>query len=176
MVGSIGIPTLVTDHLTLRGHTVADFEASAAMWADPSVVRYISSTPSTREEAWGRLLRYAGLWALLGYGYWVVEETATGRFAGEVGFAEFRRDLRLPVPKGPEIGWALAPWAQGRGWAEEAVRAALAWGDRTWRSPRCICLIAPDNAPSVRLAQKTGFVEVGEIDYKSHPTLVFSRS
>jgi len=106
----------------------------------------------------------------------VVEETATGRFAGEVGFAEFRRDLILPLAKGPEIGWVLAPWAQGRGWGAEAVRSALAWGDRTWSPPHSNCLIAPDNAPSIRLAQKNGFVEVGEIDYKSHPTLVFNRS
>jgi RimJ/RimL family protein N-acetyltransferase len=173
---SIGIPTLVTAHLTLRGHTVADFDASAAMWAEPEIVRFISGIPSTREESWGRLLRYAGLWALLGYGYWLVEETATGRFAGEVGFAEFRRDLILPVAKAPEIGWVLAPWAQGRGWAREAVGAALAWGDRNWSPSRSICLIVPDNAPSIRLAQKSGFGEVGEIDYKSHPTLVFCRS
>ena len=41
--------------------------------------------PATREEAWARLLRYAGHWALLGYGFWLVEDRTTGSFVGEVG-------------------------------------------------------------------------------------------
>ena len=77
----------------LRGHTAADLDAIAAMWADPEVTRHITGVPSTREESWARLLRYAGLWPLLGFGYWLVEDRATGRFLGEVGFANFQRDI-----------------------------------------------------------------------------------
>ncbi|HEY0776819.1 MAG TPA: GNAT family N-acetyltransferase, partial [Gemmatirosa sp.] len=123
------IPALDTARLTLRGHVPADVAECAAMWADPLVTRHIGGRPSSEEEVWARVLRYAGLWALLGFGYWVVRERASGRFVGEVGLADFRRDVTPPLGGAPEVGWVLAPWAHGRGFATEAVRAALAWAD-----------------------------------------------
>jgi hypothetical protein len=42
---------------------------------------------------------------LLGFGYWVVEEkTSGGKFAGEVGFADYKRDMQSSVKELPEIG------------------------------------------------------------------------
>ena len=61
------------------------------MWADPEVTRYIGGRPFGVEEVWTRLLRYAGHWALLGYGYWAVIEKSSGRFVGEAGLADFHR-------------------------------------------------------------------------------------
>jgi len=75
------------------------------------------------------LLRYAGHWALLGYGYWVAEEKSTGAFVGELGFADYKRDLQPALPEVPEAGWVLMPWAHGKGYATEAVRAIALWGD-----------------------------------------------
>lgn len=174
------IPALDTGRLTLRGHTLADVDACAAMWADPLVTRHIGGRPSTAEEVWARVLRYAGLWALLGYGYWVVRERASGRFVGEVGLADFRRDLTPSLGGAPEVGWALAPWAHGQGFATEAVRAALAWGDahlvdHDGTPARSVCLIAPENAASIRVAEKCGFREAGRAAYKGTDTLVFAR-
>ena len=106
--------TLTTPHLTLRPHTRDDFLDSFSMWSDPEVVRYIGGKPFTREEVWARLLRYAGHWALLDYGYWVVRETDTGRFVGEVGFADFQREIEPSLAGTPEMGWALSPaWISG---------------------------------------------------------------
>jgi RimJ/RimL family protein N-acetyltransferase len=94
-------PALDTGRLTLRGHTPDDFDECAAMWGDPQVTRYIGGRPSTQEEVWTRLLRYAGMWALLGLGYWVVRERETGRFVGEVGFSDFRREMTPPLGSDP---------------------------------------------------------------------------
>ena len=181
------LPTLDTARLTLRAHARADFAECAAMWADPAVTRHIGGRPSSEEETWARVLRYAGLWALLGFGYWVVRERATGRFVGEVGLADFRRELPDLAPllaarvgEAPEVGWALAPWAHGRGFATEAVQAVLAWGDAhltdTRGAPRrTVCLIAPENAASVRVAAKCGYREAARTTYKGQDTLVFER-
>jgi RimJ/RimL family protein N-acetyltransferase len=87
------IPTLESSRLILRGPTLDDFAASLAMWSDPAVVRYFGRPPFGEEEVWARLLRYVGHWALLGFGYWVVVEKASGRFVGEVGFADLRREI-----------------------------------------------------------------------------------
>jgi RimJ/RimL family protein N-acetyltransferase len=168
-------PAVDTPRLALRGHTVADLDACAAMWADPAVTRHIGGRPASPEETWGRVLRYAGLWALLGYGYWAVHERASGRYAGDVGLGDFRRAMVPPLGGAPEVGWALAGWAQGQGFATEAVAAALAWADARLAAPRTACLIAPRNAASVRVAVKCGFVEGAPGEYRGEPTRVFWR-
>jgi RimJ/RimL family protein N-acetyltransferase len=77
----------------MRRHAITDLDASAALWSDPETVRYISGKPSTRSESWSRLLRYIGHWQALSYGYWVVEDRTTGQFLGEVGLADYKRDM-----------------------------------------------------------------------------------
>src|SRR5689334_7786076 len=146
------VPVITTARLTLRGHTTADFAASAAMWADPEVTRYIGGRPFTREEAWARLLRYVGHWALLGFGYLVVRETATNRFIGEVGFVDYKREIVPSLGGAPEIGWVLSPEVHGQGFATEAVRAIIAWGETRFGPTRTVCLIDPDNVRSLRVA------------------------
>jgi len=179
------VPALDTARLNLRGHTLADVAECTAMWADPAVTRHIVGRPLSEEEAWARVLRYAGLWALLGFGYWVVREQASGRFVGEVGLADFRRVLTPPLGGAPEVGWALATWAHGRGFATEAVRAALAWSDARHAEARLadprlgpgrtVCLIDPENLASVRVAEKCGFREAARATYRGQATLVFER-
>jgi RimJ/RimL family protein N-acetyltransferase len=163
-----------TERLRLRPHRLDDFAACAALWADPLVTRFIGGRPFTREEVWTRLLRYAGHWALLGFGFWVVEDKATGRFIGEIGFGDFERDIDEPLDL-PEIGWVLSTAAHGKGYATEAVRAALAWGQTHFPWNGTVCMIHPDNLPSLRVAAKFGYQETRRITYKDHPLIVFNR-
>lgn len=164
-----------TPRLSLRRHALADFADSAAMWADPIVTRHIGGRPFSPEECWSRLLRYVGHWHVLGYGYWVIREKATGRFVGEVGFADFQREIDPPLGA-PEAGWALAPWAHGKGLATEALAAALRWADAHFAPPaKTVCIIDPPNLASVRVAEKCGYQRVRETIYKGEPTLVFER-
>lgn len=167
-------PRLETERLILRGHQLADFEALYAMWRHPDVVRHISGKPSTREESWGRMLRYPGMWALLGYSFWVIEEKASAAVIGEAGFADFQREIS-PALDAPEMGWALHPAAQGKGYALEALAAMMAWGERHFGRRDFACIIAPENGPSIRLAEKLGFVEIARGDYKTLPTVFFRR-
>jgi RimJ/RimL family protein N-acetyltransferase len=172
---AVGIPILETQRLKLRGHRLDDFIHCAAMWADPNVVRYVGGKPLTEEDCWTRLLRYVGHWSLLGFGYWLVEEKATGNFLGEVGFAEYKRELEPSLKEIPEIGWVLASHAHGRGYATEAVRASVAWGDANLESPRTACIVAPENLASIRVAEKCGYREFQHTIYKGRPTLMFFR-
>ena len=60
-----------------------------------------------------------------------------------------------------EVGWGLAPSARGRGVATEAVRQLLAWcAQQGARSVRAEVL--PDNLPSLALAARLGFTDIGE--------------
>src|SRR6266481_9290649 len=88
------VPVLETERLRLRGHRLEDFAHSAAMWADPKVVKNVGGKPFTEEETWTKFLRYIGHWAVFGFGYWAAVEKTTGAFVGEVGFADYRRDIQ----------------------------------------------------------------------------------
>src|SRR5215472_10752263 len=89
----ICVPELETERLRLQAPRFEDFSKSAAMWTDPAVVRYTTKKPQTREESWTRFLRYLGHWSHFGFGYWFVEEKATGSFIGEMGFADYKREI-----------------------------------------------------------------------------------
>lgn len=151
-------PAIETARLVLRPHRLNDFEAVAAIWREPEIVRYISGKPSTREQSFARLLRYAGHWSLLGFGYWVIEDRQSGEFAGEAGFAEYHRDIEPPLEGMPELGWIVAPQWQDKGYATEAVQACLTWGGQHFTiGTKVSCIITPDNAASIRVAEKCGF-------------------
>lgn len=171
----VAIPTLETPRLTLRAHTAKDMEASYAMWSDPSVTRYITGKPATREEVWSRLLRYVGHWAWFGYGFWAIESKSSGRFVGEVGFADFQRGLAPRFSDAPEMGWALSPAAQGKGFATEAVQAAIAWGESFWGPRNMVCMISPENVASIHVAEKCGYRDFEHTLYKGVPTILFER-
>lgn len=167
--------TLTTTRLTLAPHRPEDFDAVRAMWSHPDVVRYIGGRSFSDEESWARLLRYAGLWTMLGFGYWAAHETITGRYVGDFGLADFRRDIQPRLGDAPEAGWAMAPWAHGRGLAEEALVAVLGWADRDLDAPRTVCLIDPANVSSIRLAEKLGYRAFADVTYKGHPSRLFER-
>lgn len=166
-------PALETERLFLRGHRAEDLDDCAAMWGDPEVTRYIGGKPSRREETWGRLLRYVGHWSLLGFGYWVARERSSGRFVGEIGLADFERDITPPFGGAPEAGWAIATWASGKGYATEGLRAVLAWADE--RFPRTVCMIDEGNVASVRVAAKCGYHEWQKTAYHGTPTVLYER-
>ena len=169
-------PVIETPHLRLRRHRIEDFPACRDMWADPRVTQFIGGRPLTQEESWLKFQRNAGHWPLLGFGFWVLEEKSTGAFAGEVGFAYFFRELDPPLENLREAGWVLPSSAHGKGYATEAVRAALAWGDSRFSTPRTICLIHPENRSSLRVAEKCGFREWRKATYHSEPALLLERT
>ncbi|OFW99573.1 MAG: hypothetical protein A3E78_00280 [Alphaproteobacteria bacterium RIFCSPHIGHO2_12_FULL_63_12] len=168
-------PVVETSRLLLRGRTTADFQAYAAMWAAPEVARYTTVTPLSEEDAWIKFARMEGLWALTGYGFWLVVEKATGAVIGEIGCADFRREIVPSLHGMPEFGWVLAPAAQGRGYAKEAVSAALAWGEKKFPRTTFCCIIDPQNAASIAVAAAHGFKRVALTPYKGKDIAIFHR-
>lgn len=173
-VSVTAVPVLETARLLLRPHRSDDFQACAAMWADPAVVRFISGTPFTPAQTWSKMLRYLGLWQLVGFGYWAIEERSTNRFVGELGFADFKRDM--PSIDGlPELGWAIVAAAQHNGYATEAVHAATHWGDGHLHGRPTACIIDPGNVASVRVADRAGYREYARAGSAGAPLLVLRR-
>jgi RimJ/RimL family protein N-acetyltransferase len=169
-----GAPTVETERLVLRGYRLEDFPHVAAAWADPEVVRYIGGV-SSEEQSWARVLRNVGLWPMLGYGYWAATEKGTGRYVGDVGLADFKRDIEPSLKGVPEIGWVLARWSHGRGYATEAAQAVLRWLESALGPQRTVCIIDDQNRASLRVAEKCGYRELARTEYKGSAVVVLDR-
>ncbi len=171
----ISVPTVETPRTILRAHAPGDFEAYACMWAEPAVVRFIGGRAHTREESWKRFLRHAGMWTMTGFGFWAIEEKATGKFIGEAGFHDLKRDMTPSIDGLPEAGWSLVTEAHGRGLGTEVVGAVVAWGDRTMPGARQVCIIDPVNQASLNVARKCGFGNAVDAVYNGEKILLFER-
>ncbi len=168
-------PVLETPRLILRPHAVDDFQDCVAMWRDPHVVKYTIGSESPPQRTWQRLLAYCGHWQLLGFGYWALESRSSGRYIGELGFADFRRDFAPSLQGIPEIGWALAVQAHGRGYATEALRKVIEWGDAHLGVTRTVCIIHRENTPSIHLARKLGYLSVLRTASDAEPHMLLAR-
>ena len=172
---SAAAPVLETARLRLRGFRADDFAPWLAMSQLPAFHRYLTPAPMPAEEVWKLLLRSAGHWVIMGFGFWAIEEKASGRFVGGTGFLHLKRDLDLPLGDAPEIGWVLHPDVHGRGYASEAVAAVLAWGESHFGPVRTVCIIHPENEASLRLAAKFGYREYARTTYHAAPIVLLER-
>lgn len=168
-------PLLETARLILRPFEESDLDAQARALGDPEVMRYLGAGPLSREDTWRRLLCAPGLWTLLGFGYWAVVARDDGRYLGQLGFADFKREMTPSIEGLPEIGWIFTPGAQGQGYATEAALAAIAWADAVLKAPEMVAIIDVDNAASIRVAEKCGFNENEPAIYRGEPILLFRR-
>ena len=175
VVGMEQNKSIETSRLILRVYSVEDFNEMYEMWSEPAVTRYMGSKRFSREDVWARLLRYAGTWALFGYGFWVIRDKQSGQFIGEVGFHNLQRETKPPLGDCPELGFGLISAAHGKGFATEAARAVLDWADLAWGERETVCMIAPDNVPSLRIANKLGYVETAQAEYNGAPMILFKR-
>ena len=168
------VPVLETERLILRAHRLEDFPAYAAMWADPVFLRHVGPARS-EEEAWIRFLHRHGMWSLVGYGLWAVEEKTSHAYVGDAGFMRTRRDLPIDCGDLPEGGWTFAPSVHGKGYGREATTVAMAWADRHLEAPRTWCLINVENEFSLKIAARLGYREAAQVTLRDAPALVLTR-
>lgn len=165
-----------TQRLILTESSLTDFNESYAMSSDPAVNEFIGAKPASREDTWNKLLRNIGHWKAFGFGIFTVRDKESGGFVGEVGLAYFARGLGEKFDLFPEAAWVLATSGHGKGYGAEAVIAAHHWMMSTHRPVRTVCIIHPDNAASMRLATKLGYVSFGEAQYRGAAPILFERS
>jgi RimJ/RimL family protein N-acetyltransferase len=147
------LPALETARLVLRAPRVEDAPLWIAIWKGPD-----SPEPATEEHAWEEFCGYVAGWLLHGHGLWAVERKADAALIGFVLLGLEWEDLE------PEIGWALAPEARGRGYATEAAAAVQAHALALIGPGAVVSYIAEGNEASARVAEKIGARRVENYD------------
>lgn len=163
----MSVPIIETDRLILREFRESDFPVYERLAADIEVMRYLGGKTMNQVEAWRHMAFMVGHWTLRSYGYFAVEEKATEEFIGRAGFTN---PTGWP---GFELGWTIAPWKQGKGFASEAARRLLDYAFCELDREHVISLIHPDNAPSRRVAEKLGERLEGETEVLGMPVLIY---
>jgi len=157
--------TLNSERLILRPWRDEDLDPLFAINGDPESMRYFAATLNRAEsDAWAARMR--AHFAEHGWGLWVVEEAATGDFVGVVGLMTI--PWQASFTPAVEIGWRIAPGLRRLGYAEEAARAALAYGFGTLGLASIVAFTVPGNTASWKLMEKLGMTAAGEFE---HPRL-----
>jgi RimJ/RimL family protein N-acetyltransferase len=148
-------PTLRTERMVIRPLRAEDRNDVREMFSDPALTNYLSSqakAPGWAEEMIDRRLAYDGP---AGMGHWAFVEDDILVGIGHLRPSwELRGDL-------VEIGWYLGTAHQGRGLATEAGMALRDHGLYTLRLPAVWALVHMENAASLTLADRLGFIDVG---------------
>ena len=168
-------PRIETERLVLRPLRADDFDDIHRIWSDPENVVFVGGHPSTLNQSWRRVVTSAGYWPILGYGYWALDEIASGKFIGLVGFADFKRDEPAGFSGDPEIGYVIDKAFHGKGYGREAMTACMNWMDETHGRSRTICMIEPGNIASIRIAERLGYKTYGEGEIGGVKVLLMER-
>lgn len=166
-----GTQVIETERLILGMFREDDLDQYAEICGDADVVRYLGEgRPLARWEAWRQMAMIVGHWQLRGYGPWAVEERATGKLLGRIGF------FNPEGWPGFELGWTLSKSAWGRGYATEGAKAALQFAFGKLNAVKVISLIQPANEPSIKVALRIGETLEGRTEVLGKEVLIYGIS
>jgi ribosomal-protein-alanine N-acetyltransferase len=157
---------LETERLLLRDKRPADLDFTAALFADPEVMRWIGDgSIYPRDEVEARFARVLSIESEPDHERWdafkILVRKADGACVGQAGL------LRCEIDGSPEIeiGWWLAASAWGHGYATEAALALRDFAFRELGLGHLSVVLYPENVKSVAVARRIGGVYRGEARY-----------
>ncbi len=157
------IDQLRTPRTVLRRWHDDDLRPFAEMNADPAVMEFFPATLSAIESA-TMVERIEQGFEVNGFGLWALE--IGGRLAGFTGLNRTTFD----TPMGPhvEIGWRLARWAWGHGYATEAADEVLRDGFERVGLAEIFSFTTVTNVRSRAVMERLGMQHRAELDF-DHP-------
>lgn len=156
-----------TERLRLRAWTDADRAPWAAMNADPEVMRYFPGVLD-RAESDAMADRAQATITELGWGFYAAERLSDGAFLGFIGIKPVSFDAAFTPAV--EVGWRLARFAWGHGYATEGARACLAMAFTRLRIPEVVSFAVLSNARSRAVMERIGMRHAPDGDF-DHPRL-----
>ena len=158
---------LESDRLLLRQFQDDDWEDMHEYYSDDLATTFTYKRGLDEGETWRTMCSMIGHWQLRGFGPYAVEEKASGKVMGTVGFW-YPNDW----PEA-EIKWGLARQFWGKGFAREAAGMVHAAGLEHLPGVALISLIHNDNKASIGVALSIGASLESAVEYEGEPHGVF---
>lgn len=145
---------LETERLILKPLADSDFEQFLKYQADEEFKKYMGGALDY-DASVKRFALYRDFFHENGFGFFSVFLKNQNDLIGQAGVApRATQDFH-------ELGWAISPPFQGKGYAFEAMQAVVKWcRDELGWQDFYFC-IEPDNFASIKLAEKLGGYNVG---------------
>lgn len=146
-----------TNRLTIRQFRETDLADFYLLNSHPEVMRYIRPVKTEQECAdfLRENLRLYQAGSIIGRYH--VAEKATNAFVGTFSV------LMMPDRDAYHIGYALMPWAQGRGLAKELVYDGLRFVAERSEKPVIYAITEPINLSSIAVLEKSGFLHIEKL-------------
>lgn len=137
--------------------TLADLDDRYQFLSDEQVTRFLPfPAHKSKEETETGLHYYLDLYAQGKVAPWGIEERATGRLIGTIGFTSWN-----PRHGRAEIFYYIAREAWGKGIVTEAARAVVQFGLEKMELNRVEATVNLDNPASQRVMEKLGMKREG---------------
>ncbi|HEX4258077.1 MAG TPA: GNAT family N-acetyltransferase [Streptosporangiaceae bacterium] len=146
---------LTTDRLRLEPLHPRHAASIVSLFADPALSAYLAADFTQRGQAEALARRWLEHDQPAGLGHWAFRHDDA-----VIGVAHLVPSTNLPGDL-PEMGWYLSPRYGRRGLASEAAQRLLRHGLDDLRLASVWALVHQHNQPSLRLAQRLGFLQVG---------------
>lgn len=145
----IKIPTLTTQHLTLRPLTLKDLGPMYRVFNEPDILKYFPNpNPPTIDRLQKIIENQIQHWEEHGLGWWAVVPKGETEPAGWNGLQY------LPETNETEVGYMLSGKYWGKGYSTEGARAGLEFGFKTLGLDQIVGLVHPENIASQRVLLK----------------------
>jgi [ribosomal protein S5]-alanine N-acetyltransferase len=163
---------LCSARLGFRCWSPEDVPLASALWGDPRVTKLIGG-PFSPQQIRERLEREISWMRDHRVQYWPIFLLSNGEHVGCAGLRPYKIEEKIY-----ELGFHLRPEFWRQGFAEEAARAAIAYGFGTLGAHALFAGHHPENAASRQLLEKLGFHFTGTQLYAAtglqHPSYLLA--
>jgi len=179
-----GADRIESERLVLRRITRDDYDFFARIHAMPEVRRYIGNgRPHSAEESRAWIERMLATYESLNLGQLAVVRKSDGQLIGRCGLSDlvveanaapgtiprgwFQRaqvPARIELIHALDLGYTFDPASWGHGYATEAARCVFDYARVNLRWSRIVSVIHPDNARSLRVAERCGLRSEGQVE------------
>jgi RimJ/RimL family protein N-acetyltransferase len=161
---------LNTQRLTLRKMTLDDVDNLQLIFSDPIAMKYYPRMLN-RHETIDWINKTLDDYEKYGHGLWTCHLKDTHEFVGQCGLVTREN---VDGKRETEVGYLFVRKYWNQGYATEAAKACMEYGNRVCGLNRIISLIRPVNEASRRVAVKNGFKVEKEIDFMGNPHIVYA--
>jgi ribosomal-protein-alanine N-acetyltransferase len=154
-----------TTRLSLREFVEEDALALLRLYREPGVERFLGPPPTSEADEQANIRHHrADYYKTRGFGLWAVTfRDNPQQLIGRCGLLVSTIAGRTET----ELSWTIAAAHQGRGIATEAATAVRDHATTALGQTRLVAVIAPDNAASIRVAEKLGMSRLADVSYKT---------